>query len=50
VDLVEEIGRDGGEMADGSVERGRNVEVWLGEDGPAGPHNVMVEMESRWGA
>ena len=41
--MFEEIGRDGGEMADGSVKRGRGVEVWLGEDGPAGTQNVMVE-------
>ena len=43
MDLVEEIGRDSSEMADGSVERGRSVEDSLGEDGPAGTENVVVE-------
>ena len=41
--MVEETGRDGGEMADGSVKWGRRVEVWLGEDGPAGTQNVLIE-------
>ena len=40
---MEEIGRDGGEIADGSVERGRSVEVRLGHNGPSGTQNVMVE-------
>jgi len=43
VDLFEEIGRDGGEMADGSVKQGRSIEVWLSHNGPAGTENVMVE-------
>ena len=41
--MVEELVRDGSELADGSVKRGGSVEVWLGEHGPARTQNVLLE-------
>ena len=48
--MVEEIVRDGSELADGSVKRGGSGEVWLGEHGPARTQNVVVERVVEAGA